>query len=108
MSNKQRKVKISSVGSSLKPFSPRVIERERKKKKLAYPVRHAFEDTLQNKLSEKQVVFLPLFHFEEMVLNTLRLGKRRNLLIIGTQTCIVFQLDCLSHHSQYLYPKSNY
>jgi len=58
-------------------------ERERKKKKLAYPVRHAFEDTLQNKLSEKQVVFLPLFHFEEMVLNTLRLGKRRNLLIIG-------------------------
>ena len=33
MSNKQRKVKISSVGSSLKPFSPRVIERERKKKK---------------------------------------------------------------------------
>jgi len=84
MSNKQRKVKISSVGSSLKPFSPGVIEREReKKKKLAYPVRHAFEDTLQNKLSEKQVVFLPLFHFEEMVLNTLRLGKRRNLLIIG-------------------------
>ena len=87
MSNKQRKVKISSVGSSLKPFSPGVIERERerkkKTKKLAYPVRHAFEDTLQNKLSEKQVVFLPLFHFEEMVLNTLRLGKRRNLLIIG-------------------------
>ena len=86
MSNKQRKVKISSVGSSLKPFSPRVIERERKKKKknkLAYPVRHAFEDTLQNKLCEKQVVFLPFFHFEEMVLNTLRLGIRRNLLIIG-------------------------
>ena len=86
MSNKQRKVKISSVRSSLKPFYPGVLERETTTTttaKLAHPVRHAFEDTLQNKLSEDQVVFLPLFHFEEMVLNTLRLGKRRNLLIVG-------------------------
>lgn len=54
MSNEQRKVRISSTGSSLKPFSPGVIEE--KPPKLAYPVRRAFEDTLQNKLSEKQVV----------------------------------------------------
>lgn len=48
MSNEQRKVKISSIRSSLKSFSPGLIEK--KKKKLAYPVRHAFDDTLQNTL----------------------------------------------------------
>lgn len=74
VSNEQRKVRISSIGSSLKPFSPGVIEEN--PKKLADPVRHAFEDTLQNKLSEKQVVSLSPLHFEEMVPNTIRLGKR--------------------------------
>lgn len=41
--------------------------------------------TWQNKLSEKQAVSLSLLHFEEMVLNTLSKGKRRNPLIPGNR-----------------------
>lgn len=47
MSNEQRKVRISSIGSGLKPFSPFL---EKKKKLLLYPMSHAFEDTMQNRL----------------------------------------------------------
>lgn len=80
MSHKQRKVRISSSGRDLKQFSPGVTE---KKNNLAYPDRKALEKTLQNKLSEKEVVSPSLLYFEDTVPNTLSQGKRRNLLIPG-------------------------
>lgn len=68
-------------GRDLKPFSPGVIT----KKKKIYPIQPDMLLTWQNKLSEKQVVSLSLLHFEEMVLNTLSKGKRRNPLIPGNR-----------------------